>query len=120
VTILGGTASLKLDGKLDTGADDSIFPAWVAAHIGLNLQQAPTGQATGLGSVSVPARYAQVRLRIARGGEQREWPAWVAFTHLPLGRPLLGFAGFLQFFTATFHGDREEAELTVNALYPGT
>ena len=35
-------------------------------------------------------------------------------------RPLIGFAGFLQFFTATFHGDREQVELTVNALYPGT
>ena len=22
--------------------------------------------------------------------------------------PMLGFAGFLQYFTATFHGDREE------------
>ena len=37
-----------------------------------------------------------------------------------LQRPLLGFAGFLQFFTATFHGDREEVELTVNSLYAGT
>lgn len=25
-----------------------------------------------------------------------------------------------QFFTATFLGDREEVELTVNRLYPGT
>jgi hypothetical protein len=33
---------------------------------------------------------------------------------------MVGFAGFLQFFTATFHGDREEVELTVNMAYPGT
>jgi hypothetical protein len=33
---------------------------------------------------------------------------------------LLGFAGFLQYFTATFFGDLEEVELTVNAAYPGT
>jgi hypothetical protein len=33
---------------------------------------------------------------------------------------LYGFAGFLQFFTAKFEGDREEVELTVNSLYPGT
>jgi hypothetical protein len=31
-----------------------------------------------------------------------------------------GYAGFLQFFTTTFHGDRELAELTVNSAYPGT
>jgi hypothetical protein len=44
----------------------------------------------------------------------------VGFTPVRLNRALLGFAGCLQFFTATFHGDREEVELTVNSLYPGT
>jgi hypothetical protein len=34
--------------------------------------------------------------------------------------PLLGFAGCLQFFSAHFHGDREEVELSVNSLYRGT
>jgi hypothetical protein len=43
----------------------------------------------------------------------------VAFTPVRLWRPILGFAGCLQFFTATFHGDREEVELVINALYPG-
>ena len=65
-------------------------------------------------------RYAEVRLRISDGQEFREWPARVAFTTEPLKRVLLGFAGFLQFFTATFDGDREEVELTINAKYPGT
>jgi hypothetical protein len=57
---------------------------------------------------------------MAGGGQLREWPAWVGFTSLPARYPLLGFAGFLQFFTATFHGDREEVELVVNRLYSGT
>ena len=52
--------------------------------------------------------------------EQREWPAWVGFTAASMPYPVLGFAGFLQFFTATFHGEREEVELTINGLYPGT
>ncbi len=52
--------------------------------------------------------------------EVRQWRAWVAFAPPPFSNPLLGFAGCLQFFTATFHGDREEVELTVNRLYPGT
>lgn len=37
-----------------------------------------------------------------------------------LERPILGFAGFLQFFTAIFDGEREQLELSVNNLYPGT
>ena len=45
---------------------------------------------------------------------------WVGFTSAPLRRALLGFAGFLPFYSAHFHGDREEVELTVNTLYPGT
>jgi hypothetical protein len=70
--------------------------------------------------VSAPVRYATVTLRLTDGIERREWTAWVGFTRAPLRRPLLGFAGFLQFFTATFHGDREEVELAVNSLYRGT
>jgi hypothetical protein len=52
------------------------------------------------------------------GIEYHEWPAWVGFVK-GLRRPLLGFGGFLQFFTATFHGDDEFVELAVNRLYPG-
>jgi hypothetical protein len=33
---------------------------------------------------------------------------------------MLGFAGCLQFFTASFHDDREQVELATNQLYPGT
>ena len=64
--------------------------------------------------------YAEVTLRLTDGREFREWRARVGFTATPLQRPPLGFAGCLQFFTASFFGDREEVELTVNGLYPGT
>ena len=73
-----------------------------------------------MGRVPVQLHYAQVHLRLAGGGEFREWPALVGFTSLPVRYPLLGFAGFLQFFRSDFHGDREEVELVVNSLYPGT
>ena len=114
----GGTAVEK--GLLDTGADDTVFPDLVASDIGIDLSQAPTGGASGVGPTApVVLRFAEVVLRISDGREHREWPARVGFTSAPLHRPLLGFAGFLQFFTATFHGDRELAELTVNGVYPG-
>ena len=48
------------------------------------------------------------------------WKAWVGFTSAPLRQPLLGYAGFLQFFDATFFGQREEVELAVNSAYSGT
>jgi hypothetical protein len=65
-------------------------------------------------------RYAEATLRVVGANEQRERKGWVGFTAGKLRQPLLGYAGFLQFFTVTFHGDHEEVELTVNAAYPGT
>ena len=97
-----------------------MFPEAIATVAGVDLTNAPVGEATAVGGAPVPVRYAQVTLRITDGQEYRTWPAWVGFTALPLGRPLLGFAGFLQFFTATFDGEGEKLELTVNRLYPGT
>ncbi len=111
VTLIGPTDSRLRDGLLDTGADDTVFPENLAEIIGLDLTNAPVGQATTATLGNAPLRYAQLRLRITDGIEQREWPAWVGFTPAKLQQPLLGFAGFLQFFTATFHGDREQVEL---------
>jgi hypothetical protein len=120
LTVLGPAKDQPLQGKLDTGADDTIFPERIATILGVDLSAAFSGHVTGLGSGRLSVRFAQIRLRLDQPGKQHEWPAWVAFTKVPMKWPLLGFAGFLQFFTATFRGDREEVELEVNGLYPGT
>jgi len=120
VTVLGPTGSQVESAFLDTLADDTVFPEDVATAIGLDLTNAPASQAAGIGNVAAALRFAEVTLRIAQGGERHEWRAWVGFTATPLNRPLLGFAGFLQFFMAAFYGDREEVELAVNSLYQGT
>lgn len=64
-------------------------------------------------------RYGQVTLRLADANEARERVGWVGFSQAPLWRPLLGHVGVLEFFTATFHGDREIVELTINGKYQG-
>jgi hypothetical protein len=120
IAVIGPTNTSAVDGYLDTGADDTVFSERLATRIGLDLTNAPQGQLTTATLTKAPVRYAQVSLRITDGKEQREWPAWVGFTPTRLQSPLLGFAGFLPFFTASFHGDREVVELTVNRLYPGT
>ena len=120
VAVVGPTGTQAAEALLDTGADDTVFPDWVAGLIGLDLTNAPTRSASGVGLVAAPIRYAEVLLRLSDGRENREWPARVGFTPAPLKRGLLGFAGFFQFFTATFDGHREQVELAVNALYPGT
>jgi hypothetical protein len=120
VTLVGPAGSRCRDALLDTGADDCVFPDSLAALIGIDLSNAPTGRGQGVATGSIPLRYAEVTLRLTDGTEFREWCGWIGFTPGPLRRHLLGFAGCLQFFTATYHGDREEVELAVNSLYRGT
>jgi hypothetical protein len=120
IGVVGPSQTRLVRGLLDTGADDTVFPDQLASALGIDLTNAPEGELGGVGGTpAVRARYAQVTLRLATNTERREWSALVGFTSSRLHFPLLGFAGVLQFFTADFRGDREEVELTVNALYPG-
>jgi hypothetical protein len=108
-----------MDATLDTGADDTVFPESMAPILGIDLTAAPSLPAQGVGMARMPLRYAQVTLRLTDGRERCEWPAWVGFAPIKMPRGLLGFAGCLQFFTATFFGDVEEIDLAPNRLYPG-
>ena len=120
ITVIGPSNSRLRMALLDTGGDDTLFPENLAPILGIDLAHAPSGTGKGIGLGPVPLRYAQAGLRITDGKEYREWTGWVGFTPALLRYPILGFAGCLQFFTATFHGDREEVELAVNRLYSGT
>src|SRR3954447_3610438 len=120
LAVIGPGGTWPLDGLLDTGADDTVFPERVASLIGVDLTKAPVGTGAGVSQGSIIIRYAEVTLRIADNNERREWRGWVGFTPSTFLYPTLGFAGFLQYFTATFFGDREEVELTVNSHYAGT
>jgi hypothetical protein len=119
VTLIGPTGTSPQDSLLDTGADDTVFPDWVAAQIGVDLTRAPAGVGAGIGQGAFGLRFAEVKLRIADNHERREWRAWVGFSAAAIRYPMLGYTGFLEYFTATFHGDRQEVELTVNGTYPG-
>jgi hypothetical protein len=120
ITLLGAVNTRVIQGLLDTAADDTVFPESLATLLGIDLSNAPEAEASGIGGLpAARLRFAQVTLRLATPGEQREWPAMVSFTASRLRFPLLGFAGVLQFFDADFRGEREEVELTINSLYPG-
>lgn len=121
VRLTGPSNDQVIDALLDTGADDTIFPAWIAALIGVDLTQAHGRQVGLAGRPPIRCRYAPVRLRITDGlTETHEWPAIVGFVAVPLQRPLLGYAGFLQFFDTTFLGADRAVVLTPNRSFPGT
>src|SRR5438067_13846817 len=103
---------------LDTGADDTVFHENTARLLGIDLSTAIVGQAQGTTGTRVRLRYADVFLQLAGGGIVVEWRATVAFAPKAATDPLLGFAGFLQYFDTTFFGELEEVELIPNALLP--
>jgi hypothetical protein len=120
VTLIGPRNSWPIDARVDSNADDTVFPELMATIVGIDLANVPQRTFSGIGQAPVPVKYAQATLRLTDGKEFREWTGWVGFTPALTNYALLGFAGCLQFFTATFYGHLEEVELTVNPLYPGT
>jgi hypothetical protein len=107
-------------GCLDTGSDDTVFHDDTARLLGIDLARAATGQAEGTTGTRVTLRYSDVLLQL-RGpdGDLLQWQATVAFAPKRTSYPLLGFAGFLQYFHATFFGDSEEFELIPNSRLHG-
>ena len=120
MTVIGPAGQYSLRAFLDPGSDETVFQEGVAAAIGVDLTNAPLGRASGIGLVGSILRYTNVSVQITDGKELRLWNAWVGFTTTRLIYPILGFAGFLQFFDARFFGAREQVELEVNSLFPGT
>jgi hypothetical protein len=120
VAIIGPGGTIVDKALVDTGAVDTVFSDVVATRIGIDLTNAPSGIAAGVGPRSRTGSGRGSETEISDGKEYREWPARVGFTSVQIHRPLLGFAGFLQFFTSTFDGTGQSLELTINASYAGT
>lgn len=120
VRVVGPTGSLLCDGILDTGADETVFELRVAAAIGVDLTGAPERKISLVGRPAFRCQYAQVLLRITDGVQETyEWPAIVGFVPIKLHRPLLGHAGFLQFFDVEFRGADHEVILLPNRTFSG-
>jgi hypothetical protein len=120
ITLIGSGGSLLRQALADTGADDTVFPESYALQIGVDLSAAPLRSGAGIGLNLLSVRFAEITLRIADPHERHEWKAWVGFTPARVRFPLLGQAGFFQFFDAMFYSARKELELTANPHYPGT
>ena len=119
VRISGPTGSWLMDCSLDCGTDDTIFPRWLADKLGVDLTNAEAGEARPMGTSSVPYCYAKVALRLTDGQEVCEWEAVVGFVTVPLRWPILGHAGFLQFFDVELLGQRQEVKIRPNPSFPG-
>ena len=121
IRIIGpaGRSWFFLRALLDTGADDTVFPLDTAARIGAVLQP---NTRFGLRWRGQPysLQFADVELELADNGSQWRWPAVVGFSAAPIRYPILGYAGCLTFFDATFFVNQRIVRLETNPAYPGT
>src|SRR5207247_7225902 len=108
-----------IDACVDSAADDTVFPRHLAVRLGIDLTNAPQGEARPAGYAPLPLLYSRVPLLLTDGFETCEWEAIVGFVAVPLRWVLLGHAGFLEFFDVHLRGARREVILTPNISFPG-
>ncbi len=118
ISLIGPSTTIVRRALLDTGADDTVLPEDLAALLGIDLSLAPTGEARGMSGLPLTVRFATVTIRMTDGHEFKEWPARVGFAAIQMRRPLLGFAGCLQYLDVLFLGADEVFEMTANHLFP--
>jgi hypothetical protein len=104
---------LGLFGLLDTGADETVLPAFLIERIGVDLDPGAEAQFRGVGGQTVTVTYGRVQIEVGRGHQSYQWSAMLAFLQ-GSNMAILGHAGFLQYFTATFNGHRRHVTLTAN------
>ena len=121
IEVIGLRRIETIQALVDTGSDETVFPASLARAIGVQLDHAATGQASAVGGHAVQLVPGSVVLQISEGGRVYRWQSTVGF--LEVEQPedevaLLGYAGFLEFFRATFDSQIHELELTANDRFP--
>jgi hypothetical protein len=119
VQVISPTGWAAIDGNLDNGADDTIFPSRLCSSLRLNLVGAPQGESASVSGPPLAYPYATVRLRITDTYEEYEWEAIVGFSPALTRWALLGYAGMQQFFDIELLGHRREVVLTPNASFAG-
>jgi hypothetical protein len=120
VDVIGPRNVETVQALIDSGSDETVFPASLADAIGVQLQWDATGQAAAVGGHVVNLIPGSVILEIALGEEKYRWRTTVQFLQVEDPEQevaLLGYAGFLEFFRATLDSETRELELIPNSRF---
>jgi hypothetical protein len=122
VVLIGPNGQASIFGLVDTGADTTIFPKHLAQNLGIALQPDAEMQATVFGGTPVSLDVGEVTILLQKDGESLQWRETVCFFdmsgELSDQFAILGHAGFLDYFTATFDGEDGTVMLVPNNLLP--
>jgi hypothetical protein len=119
IKVFGPRRSLTISAIVDTGADHVFLSAPVATAIGADLT-GDSESALAAGGHETDVWPGSVEIEIRQSNEFYRWPVTIAFLGGNDDPPIayLGQAGFLEYFTANFGGERQTVELFPNKLLP--
>ena len=105
---------------VDTGADNTILPKSIARDLGIRLTAGKGPAATAFGGQEITLFYADLELELLHPDGSLRWLARVYFFEKGGDDEtlILGHQGFLDFFTATFDGEKCDLDLVANAYLP--
>jgi hypothetical protein len=120
VILMGSSDAIQCQALVDTGSDNTIFPRSLCEELGIAIS-AETAPAKGFGGQDLPLRAGTVRLALECEQDTCHWIAPVMFFDFADPEDetvVLGHAGFLDYFTATFDGQQKQLRLVPNDHLP--
>lgn len=121
ITVHGETDARTYQALVDTGADRSVFPSSMANDLGIKLMPAMGKGGLTFSGEALKLSVGIVVLELSQDDRILRWPAAVLFHDF--ANPgdesvILGHAGFLEYFTATFDGSDGVLSLVANEYLP--
>lgn len=108
---------------VDTGADHTVLPLSIAENVGAELFYDERDAAKGISGHEIAIISGRVHLELLSDDETCAWTAVVGFADFATPEDecgVLGHAGCLEFFSATFDGVGQVVELIQRGSLPST
>ena len=116
VTMHGPSWSMTCSGLVDSGSDTTVVPASLGREFGVKLTPSRR-QGSGFGGHVLDFFVGEVELEIPLDESSARWRVTVNFAEFAtesLETVILGQAGFLEFFRATFDWDKARLTFAAN------
>jgi len=119
--VRGKTGEAHLRALVDTGADHTLLPISIALNVGAELFLEESDAAKGVGGHEIPIIPGHVQLELNSDQGSLVWSASIGFADFKNTDDecsILGHAGCLEYFLATFDGVAQRIELTPRTTLP--
>lgn len=121
VGIAGSNGSVYLRALIDTGADHTLVPYSVADQVGAKLFDDESNSVEGISGHEVIVVPGEIELELIDDVETVKWTTVIGFAQFAAPEDecsVLGHAGCLEYFLATFDGVNRSVELTLRGELP--